>query len=50
MHTFFCDQDYQAYLSMVGQCCGQESVSVCAHWPRGGSSLRRDLMSNHPST
>ena len=27
MQTFFCDEDYEAYLSLVGQWCGQEGVS-----------------------
>jgi len=31
MQTFFCDEDYQAYLSLVGQWCGQEGVSVWAY-------------------
>ena len=31
MQTFFCDEDYQAYLSLVGQWCGQEGLSVWAY-------------------
>ena len=31
MQTFFCDEDYEAYLSLLGQWCGQEGVSVWAY-------------------
>jgi len=31
MQTFFCEEDYEAYLSLVGQWCAQEGVSVWAY-------------------
>ena len=30
MQTFFCDEDYRAYVSLVGRWCRQEAVSVWA--------------------
>ena len=31
METFFCDEDYEAYLSLLGQWCGEFDVRIWAY-------------------
>jgi len=38
MQTFFCDEDYRAYLSLLGEWCDLYEVSIWAYC----------LMPNHP--
>jgi putative transposase len=33
MQTFFCDDDYRAYLSLAAEWCGQHDVAIWAYCP-----------------
>ena len=32
METFFCDEDYQAYLALMAEWCRKFSVSIWCYW------------------
>jgi putative transposase len=57
-HTFFCDEDYQSYLDLMGQSCATHQVEVWAYClmpnhvhliavPRSADGLRRAIGEAH---